>query len=111
MAKGKKQDGIKGVEPPGPTGIKPIENFEIESLNADALDIEELETRLEMAVTIGDLGLYCGADCGSNCGVNCGNNCVGDLCGVDCGSDCGTFCNDCTVLNCIDAGLTGPSDM
>jgi hypothetical protein len=76
--------------------MMPIDSFEIESLNADALDIEELETRLEMAVTIGDLGLYCGADCGSNCVGNCsgncigncGTNCVGDLCGTDCGTNC-----------------------
>jgi hypothetical protein len=79
--------------------------FEIESLNAEALDIEELETRLEMAISIYDLSLYCGADCGSNCVGNCGTNCVANCtslcgsdvcstdCGVNCGTDCGSLCN------------------
>jgi hypothetical protein len=70
--------------------------FEIESLNAEALDIEELETRLEMAISIFDLSLYCGADCGTNCVANCGSNCVGNctsLCAVDaCSTDCGVNC-------------------
>ena len=88
------------------TSMEPVENFEIESLNADALDIEELETRLEMAVTIADLGVYCGADCGTLCGAYCPSlDCGADVCVSDCATDCGTFCNDCTVLNCLDGGL------
>ena len=76
---------------------------EVEILNADALDVEELEHRLEMAVSIFDLGIYCGVDCGTlcgancttNCQANCPGNCVGNcssLCGADgCAADCGTL--------------------
>jgi hypothetical protein len=90
---------------------------EIELLNADALDVEELERRLEMAVSMPDFGLYCGADCGSNCIANCGSNCQANcpgncvanctaLCGVDgCGTDCGLDCGcNSTIPNLVDPG-------
>jgi hypothetical protein len=84
-----------------------IAPFEIESLNADALDIEELEARLEMAISIFDLSLYCGTDCGVNCVGNCSSNCVGnctslcavDACGTDCGVNCGTD-SPCEIDGC-----------
>ena len=91
--KSQENQGLPAVEP------KPVELFEIESLNADALDIEELEARLEMAASIGDLALYCGADCGVNCVGNCPGNCVGNctsLCGADCSANCQADC----AINC-----------
>lgn len=46
--------------------------LEIESLNADELDIEELEQRIELAPASPDpFGWICGVDCGSL-------SCVGD---------------------------------
>lgn len=49
---------------------------DIESLNADDLDIEELERRIELAgLTADPMGWLCGADCG--------NNCVGNVCVLD----------------------------
>jgi hypothetical protein len=97
----------KDSKPEAPP-LEEMAPFEIVSLNADALDIEELEARLEMAISIFDLSLYCGTDCGVNCGVNCGNNCVGNctsLCGTDiCSTDCGVNCGvDCG----IDCGTDG----
>ncbi len=94
--KGKKHPDELPVREPPVSELKPTEFFEIESLNADALDIEELEARLEMAVTITDLSLYCGADCGTNCVGNCPGNCVGN-CATNCVANC--------VANCgIDLG-------
>lgn len=46
--------------------------LEIESLNADELDIEELEQRIELAPASPDpFGWICGVDCPNlTCGVN-----------------------------------------
>jgi hypothetical protein len=88
-------------KPPGPSSEAP----EIESLNADRLEVEELEIRLEMALSIFDLALYCGSDgggcptdCGSHCSVNCTADCPGN-CTLDCPTDCAAVCsvNTCDV--------------
>ncbi|HEY0481802.1 MAG TPA: hypothetical protein VGD37_29995 [Kofleriaceae bacterium] len=48
--------------------IDPVSSSEIESLNADDLDIEELEHRIELASTSPDpFGWICGVD------INCPN--------------------------------------
>lgn len=84
---------------------------EIEILNADALDVEELEHRLEMAGTLTDIAMYCAIDiCGADgCGVDgCTNFCAGlctALCGLDgCATDCGMNtiggCEDPTQIQC-----------
>ena len=77
---------------------------EIEVLNADDLDIEELEHRLEMAYTWADLAKWCIIDicwinicfgnCGENCVANCGENCAAN-CGTlyACGANCPGLCN------------------
>ncbi|MEM7584562.1 MAG: hypothetical protein AAF560_14325 [Acidobacteriota bacterium] len=89
--KGKKRPDESIVREAPAAELQPTEFFEIESLNADALDIEELEARLEMAATITELSLYCGADCGVLCGANCASNCVGD-CGTNCVGNCVSNC-------------------
>jgi hypothetical protein len=68
---------------------------EIEILNFDALDVEELEQRLDMAVTTGAVmdAWICGVDCGclgyvcGDCPTACGANCP-SLCGANCGTNC-----------------------
>jgi hypothetical protein len=64
---------------------------EMESLNADDLDIEQLERRIELAgLSMDPMAWVCGAD--GNCGVNCDANCVGD-CSTLCGAlVCDTYC-------------------
>lgn len=65
---------------------------ELESLNADELDIEELERRIEMASTLPDgFAWICGADCGNNCIGNCTSNCIGD-CPSNCIGNCPANC-------------------
>ena len=92
MAKKGKKSPVEPVDQRSSiTDLEPTEFFEIESLNADALDIEELEARLEMAVSIPDLAVYCGADCGVNCVGNCPGNCVAN-CGGNCAVNCSTNC-------------------
>jgi hypothetical protein len=91
-----------------PPHLSSVARFEIESLNADHLDIEELEVRLEMALSILDLSLYCvsdggcSSDCPSDCGANCPVNCTADCstnCSVVCPTDCAAVCgaNTCDV--------------
>ena len=75
---------------------------DVQSLNLDALDIRELEQRIEMSVATDPVtnGYACGADCDSNCTIldtcssDCNGNCTSlELCGTDDGS--------CTVDGCI----------
>ncbi len=39
--------------------------LEIESLNAEDLDVEDLERRIELAAAVGADGLWCDVNCGS----------------------------------------------
>jgi hypothetical protein len=55
---------------------------EIVSLNAEDLDVQELERRLELATGVFDASM--------DCYINiCGSNCTSDSCGSDsgCGAD------------------------
>ena len=82
-------------------------DYEIVSLNAEDLDVYELERRLELA-----MGMYitdgwvCGKDCGSDCGCNGFDSCRTDICGAECtnlcAAKCHTFCAGdlCTIDGC-----------
>ncbi|NOK58050.1 MAG: hypothetical protein GFH27_549287n354 [Chloroflexi bacterium AL-W] len=70
------------------------QDLEIVSLNADDLDIEELERRLELALGSPVSPDFCFIDiCFSDCGVNCD-----DLCGARCSlapcgaANCSSLC-------------------
>jgi hypothetical protein len=80
---------------------------EIESLNIEELDVEALESRMELAAAnLADMAWMCGTD---TCDCN-GLWCSADTCGcnvycaIDCGCDgntCDTLCTyDCT--DCVD---------
>lgn len=68
---------------------------EIESLNVEDLDVEALESRMELAAAnLTDLAWMCGTDtCGCNvyCAIDC--NCDGNTCDTLCTYDC-TDCVD-----------------
>ena len=77
------------------------QDLEIVSLNADELDIEELERRLELALGLPiTTDLWCTGHCDA-CGVHCNTQCAAQCpnfvpCGAAncpnfCGSDCSTF--------------------
>ncbi len=75
---------------------------EIISLNADDLDVEELERRLEFspgATLLDGCGAYCTCNgvnctcnglCYNNCGSQCAANCTGN--GQGGGGGCGKLC-------------------
>ena len=73
---------------------------EILSLNADDLDVEELERRLEMApILLDGCTGYCGThSCNCNCSTNCCGNCSAN-CQANCSSNCGTLYG-CGRLEC-----------
>jgi hypothetical protein len=79
---------------------------EITSLNLNDLDVQELERRLELALSsaMGCIVNICLIDvdicvthcCGADgCGANCGSNCTAN-CGMACGANCPALCN----VNC-----------
>ncbi len=41
-------------------------HLEIENLNAEDLDVEDLERRVELAAAVGADSVWCNADCGNN---------------------------------------------
>lgn len=66
---------------------------EMESLNADDIDVEELERRIELSGLSADpMAWVCGADCGENCIANCSTLCGALVCDTYCGTDsCGNL--------------------
>lgn len=74
--------------------------FEIETLNAESLDVRELERRFELSTAVpAEMGWTCDCDCA------CAEGCCDTLCGTHCPSDCTTYCgSDCTYLCSVDCG-------
>lgn len=81
--------------------------FEIEVLNADGLDVEELEKRIEMSAAVpAQMGWTCDCDgvctCFGACGVDSCPYLCDVLCTTDCGSDCPYLCSvDCSTDTCM----------